>query len=167
MGVWCGVGGSCLMGGPCGGMLKGPPAVWPGGLSCMGWRWCPTLPHPGGCSTIGVFRLSFRVRNGTGRFPGAMTTATTRGYCTCATVVWCQGIVWWTRALPSPTHCGGGCFVGCWPLVPVSSKNYFLSTSGLSTPWSLGGLHNTMVEGELVLKQASRLDAFSGYPSRT
>ena len=39
------------------------------------WR-CPTLPHPGECSTIGAGRLSFRVRNGTGRFPTAMTTTT-------------------------------------------------------------------------------------------
>ena len=165
MGVWCGVGGSCLMGGPCGGMLKGPPAVWPGGLSCMGWRWCPTLPHPGGCSTIGVFRLSFRVRNGTGRFPGAMTTATTRGCCMCHCGVVSRNCMVDAR-ITFPHPLWGGCFVGCWPLVPVSSKNCFLSTSGLSTPWSVGGLHNK-VEGELVLKQASRLDAFSGYPSRT
>ena len=40
-------------------------------------RWCPTLPHPGGCSTIGAVRLSFRVRNGSGRLPVAMTTETT------------------------------------------------------------------------------------------
>ena len=52
-------------------------------------------------------------------------------------------------------------------LVPVSYASYEVSTSGLSTPCSLGGLHNTMVDGELILKQASRLDAFSGYPSRT
>ena len=32
-------------------------------------RWCPTLPHPGGCSTIGAVRLSFRVRNGCRAFP--------------------------------------------------------------------------------------------------
>ena len=36
----------------------------------------PTLPQPGGCSTIGAGRLSFRVRNGTGRFPLAMTAVT-------------------------------------------------------------------------------------------
>jgi len=35
-------------------------------------RWCPTLPHPGGCSTIGAVRLSFRVRDGSGRFPVAV-----------------------------------------------------------------------------------------------
>ena len=32
-------------------------------------RWCPTLPHPGGCSTIGAVRLSFRVRDGYRAFP--------------------------------------------------------------------------------------------------
>ena len=41
---------------------------------------CPavnlTLPHPPGCSTIGAVGLSFRVRNGTGRFPHAMTAVT-------------------------------------------------------------------------------------------
>ena len=35
----------------------------------------PTLPHPVGCSTIGVVGLSFRVRNVAGRFPNTMTTA--------------------------------------------------------------------------------------------
>ena len=37
------------------------------------WR-CPTLPQPIGCSTIGAAGLSFQVRNGAGRFPGAVTT---------------------------------------------------------------------------------------------
>src|ERR1700694_1328883 len=37
---------------------------------------CPTLPHPPGCSTIGAVGLSFRVRDGTGRFPHAMTAVT-------------------------------------------------------------------------------------------
>ena len=37
------------------------------------WRF-PTLPHPLGCSTIGAAGLSFQVRNGAGRFPGAVTT---------------------------------------------------------------------------------------------
>ena len=39
-------------------------------------RRCPTLPHPPGCSTIGVGWLSFRVRNGSGRFPTAIATDT-------------------------------------------------------------------------------------------
>ena len=40
-----------------GGPLGGPPFV-------VVWRRCPTLPHPGGCSTIGAGSLSFRVRKG-------------------------------------------------------------------------------------------------------
>lgn len=39
------------------------------------WRRCATLPHSSGCSTIAVLGLSFRVRNGTGRLPQAMTAA--------------------------------------------------------------------------------------------
>ena len=39
----------------------------------------PTLPHPPECSTIGAVELSYRVRNGTGRFLDAMTTVTLRG----------------------------------------------------------------------------------------
>ena len=47
-------------------------------------------------------------------------------------------------------------------LVPVSFTRYRASTPGLSTWWS-----PTALKGELVLRQASRLDAFSGYPFRT
>ena len=53
-------------------------------------RWCPTLPHPGGCSTIGAVRLSFRVRDGAGRFPVAVTTETTTWavrQCSCDSVI--------------------------------------------------------------------------------
>ena len=39
-------------------------------------RRCPTLPHPGECSTIGAVGLSFRVRDGTGCFPFAMAAVT-------------------------------------------------------------------------------------------
>ena len=54
-------------------------SVWspPGAERVVCARWCPTLPHPGGCSTIGAVRLSFRVRDGSGRFPVAVTTETT------------------------------------------------------------------------------------------
>ena len=82
-----------------------PPLIHPGG--CV--RRCPTLPHPLGCSTIGAARLSFRVRNGTGRFPCAMATET---FLCCRPtpgvwgmipmfVVW--DIVQWTRT-PCSTH---------------------------------------------------------------
>ena len=36
------------------------------------FRWCPTLPLPGGGSTIGAGGLSFRVRYGSGRFPAPL-----------------------------------------------------------------------------------------------
>jgi len=47
-------------------------------------------------------------------------------------------------------------------LVPVSFARCRASTSGLSTWWS-----TTALQGELVLRGVSRLDAFSGYPDRT
>src|SRR5271163_4963368 len=46
-------------------------------------------------------------------------------------------------------------------LVPVSFTRRRASTSGLSTWWS-----STALQGELVLRLVSRLDAFSGYPFR-
>src|SRR4051812_49299906 len=52
-------------------------------------------------------------------------------------------------------------------LVPVSCTGYPASTSGLSTPWSRGGPYPVNPVGDLILKRASRLDAFSGYPCRT
>ena len=50
-------------------MFWGCPPFW------VWLRWFPTLPHPGGCSTIGVHGLSFQVRDGAGRFPVAVATA--------------------------------------------------------------------------------------------
>ena len=47
-------------------------------------------------------------------------------------------------------------------LVLVSFTRYRASTPGLSTWWS-----STALKGELVLRGASRLDAFSGYSFRT
>ena len=41
-----------------------------------GVRRCPTLPQGLPCSTIGAERLSFRVRNVSGRFPLAMAAVT-------------------------------------------------------------------------------------------
>lgn len=56
--------------------VGGGTVVWFLPPFCLVWlRWFPTLPHPVGCSTIGVHGLSFQVRNGAGRFPMAMTTA--------------------------------------------------------------------------------------------
>ena len=58
------------------------PLVWGLGASgptlyfCGYVRRCPTLPQPPGCSTIGAVGLSFRVRDGTGRFPHAIAAVT-------------------------------------------------------------------------------------------
>ena len=41
----------------------------------VGLRGCASLPHSLGCSTFAAVRLSFRVRDGTGRFPYAVTPA--------------------------------------------------------------------------------------------
>src|SRR5262249_22316842 len=54
------------------GHLLGCP---PFNLFLVGVRRCPTFP-PGLGSLIGLGRLSFRVRNGSGRFPAAVTTVT-------------------------------------------------------------------------------------------
>ena len=56
---------------------KGHPGGWP--LS-MFVRRRPTLPRSHPRSTIGAERLSFRVRNGTGRFPLAMAAETLLRY---------------------------------------------------------------------------------------
>ena len=74
-------------------------SLWspPGAERVVCARWCPTLPHPGGCSTIGAVRLSFRVRDGSGRFPVAVTTETTTWavrQCSCDSVI----------RLPANTH---------------------------------------------------------------
>ena len=52
-------------------------------------------------------------------------------------------------------------------LVPVSFTPYGASTSGLSTQWSSWEPLTPEGHGNLILKRASRLDAFSGYHFRT
>ena len=111
-------------------MQRGPPETgWP---SLKNVRRRPTLPRSHPRSTIGAVGLSFRVRNGTGRFPYAMTAET----------------LW--RCRPGPGRISGtaqwtqkqqevcGQVLGL--LVPVSSTCYHASTSGLSTQSSAGGL---------------------------
>ena len=85
--------------------------------------WCPALPYPGGCSTIGAGGLSFRVRYGAGRGSPAMTTRTglVRACPTVPAVPvwgwWCRGCV--PRVLFScptparaPVWCGPACVAG-------------------------------------------------------
>src|SRR3954466_13403357 len=132
----------------------------------------PTLPPRLQGSTIGAERLSFRVRNGTGRFPFAMTAVT----------LWnCQPphthlTAGWGVFVVPELHSGRDIEHGGWMrvcgqalglLVPVSSTTCAASTSGLSTRWSGRGPYPVDPVRDLILKQASRLDAFSGYPCRT
>ena len=52
-------------------------------------------------------------------------------------------------------------------LVSVSLTCYHASTPDLSTRWSAATLQVTYITGRLILRQVSRLDAFSAYLSRT
>ena len=95
---------------------------FPGGLSLVHVcaRWCPTLPHPGGCSTIGAVRLSFRVRDGSGRFPVAVTTETTT-WAVRGRRLWYESIRLSVMAAPTRARacawcvCGWSGWVGCGP----------------------------------------------------
>ena len=133
----------------------------------MDVRRCPALPHHPWCSTIGAGGLSFRVRNVAGRFPSAIT-AVTLSTCQQATV---------------------GLFVGCdvhgGRVAQLVSAVFVLKSSAYQyqsaepiarlthlacLPAVLGGGLTPPLAwwvGNVVLKQASRLDAFSGYPFRT
>ena len=118
--------------------IKGRPAI-PGDPCPKCVRRRPTLPRSGPRSTIGAERLSFRVRDGTGRFPLAMAAETLwrcvpprrrnrdGGDRTSGTAQWTQDqqswVMWQVLGL----------------LVPVSSMRCRTSTSGLSTRWSSRG----------------------------
>src|SRR4051794_14533799 len=132
----------------------------------------PTLPPRPRGSTIGAERLSFRVRNVAGRFPLAMAAV----HCEHVEPGGCRFV----RSEPhsgrefslsagEPTQRPGGgvCGQALGLLVPVSCTPCGASTSGLSTRWSGRGPYPVDPVRDLILKRASRLDAFSGYPCRT
>src|SRR6476619_728668 len=70
----------------------------PSSIKCVRRR--PTLPRSGPRSTIGAERLSFRVRDGTGRFPLAMVAETLWRYLSLALAGAdrTSGTAQWTRA---------------------------------------------------------------------
>ena len=87
-------------------------------------RWCPTLPHPGGCSTIGAVRLSFRVRDGYRAFPCRCDHRDDWLGCACVRSSWRVSrylVVVWPPLQPTLTHEHAGClcvvggWVGCGP----------------------------------------------------
>src|SRR3954464_829113 len=78
-------------------------------------RRCPTFP-PGLGSIIGAGRLSFRVRDGSGRFPVAMSAVTFFHLLVVKCVWWWGGFV----------VCGCGCEVWlCVSFRPVSASSLY------------------------------------------
>ena len=130
-------------------------------------RRCPTLPQGPPCSTIGAERLSFRVRNVTGRFPLAMAAETLLMFQKPTTIMSlsCSRPYIENHSVDASTKNG------------VLSSHRLISTGQLHVllrfhirpinpvVW-LGASHHKWY-GSLILRPASRLDAFSGYPSRT
>jgi hypothetical protein len=134
------------------------PVGW---LFLNGVRRRPTLPHSLPCSTIGAEGLSFRVRNGTGRFPFAMTAVTLWRY-SFAVRDRISRTAQWTRSTLKGVSSCRQISTG-----QLRESLVLTSTSGLSTQWSRWVPLGVKPHGNLISKQASRLDAFSGYPFRT
>ena len=145
-----------------------------------------TLPHPLECSTIAVPGLSFQVRNGGWASP--------RGYDHRKIIftyqkfflilqVDCKKTGQWTRlryrfnswiqvnvhshAIQNVLQTDRKECIALQRLVRVSSTPHRASTSRLSSTSSLCRFPNIQVHGTLILENASRLDAFSGYRIRT
>ena len=177
---------SCLVGF---GYAGSPGTFKVSGLPVRVMRRRATLPHPVGCSTIAVPGLSFRVRNGTGRLTWAMTAANLllygqtprsaglvaawepdRGRDALIRLVFipCSlpyGMVC-RRMMRSPNRSGNEC---C--LSSVSTGRLHPSRGFHVRPidhvFCMGTTGTRRFHGMLILEQASRLDAFSGYPFRT
>ena len=125
-------------------------------------RRCPTLPQGLPCSTIGAGGLNFRVRNGSGCFPFAMAAVTL-----------------WSYGLPAVTrepHSGRE------PCMRARDRVWGQAARPVSTgqlhalrrfhfrpinPVVCWGPYQVDPEGGFILRRASRLDAFSGYPFQT
>src|SRR3954447_9388486 len=139
---------------------KGPPMSE--GLWSKNVRRRPTLPPRHQGSTIGAEGLSFRVRNGTGRFPFAILPPKL------------YGVVASSRGRDEPTaarelHSGRVASLWSSPR-PISTgqlhalPHFHFRPINPLVSW---GPYQVDPVGDLILKRASRLDAFSGYPFRT
>ena len=106
------------------------------------------LSHMTLCSIIGDGELNFRVRNGVGCTLSSMATKEIL-----------SNIITREEGVFQENKTHG-------LLVLVSSIPHGTSTSSLSTRSSTSALQD-LRQGELILRQASRLDAFSGYPFHT
>ena len=172
-------------------MGKAPWGVCSEGLPVRVVRRRATLPHPVGCSTIAVPGLSFRVRNGTGRLTWAMAAANLLLYGReqCPAGLWRPGnrtadadmsmfrLVARQCSLPSGAVCRRkmrsnrqGLECQCC-LSSVSTGRLHPSRGFHVRPidhvFCMGTTGTRRFHGMLILEQASRLDAFSGYPFRT
>ena len=147
----------------------------------VGIRQRPTLPGRRQPSTIGAEGLNFCVRNGNRWIPFAIAAGILPGPRSSA-----QGFSTAPRSLPQPQNCttqflhmsqttslpSARSFVSYQiietfdRLVSPSSIHYCTSTGDLS-PGSLPGVSRALALGHFFLRLASRLDAFSVYPSRT
>ena len=149
-------------------------------------RRCPTLPRGRPRSTIGAEGLSFRVRNVTGRFPFAMAAETLLIYQSVydehAPPQPSRDLVFDLRSSPTVdrepqsgrehilTHPRRVGVLSSHRLISTGQLQGSLvpsSTSCLSTQSSGWEPLTHKGHGSLILRPASRLDAFSGYPSRT
>src|SRR4051795_7650551 len=115
----------------------------------------PTLPRSVPRSTIGAERLSFRVRNGTGRFPLAIAAVTLSSF-----------------GLPTVSrepHSGRVASLWSSPRPISTGQLHALPHFHFRpiNPLVWRGPYQVDPVGDLILKRASRLDAFSGYPFRT
>ena len=121
----------------------------------------PTLPGGSPPSTIGAGGLHFRVRNGNGCFPAAIATGNLYGIVKALirTPERARAVprTWYAsrRKNPSPRPISTGRLntSPCLHLRPINLVVY-------QGPYSVNRM------GDLISRQASRLDAFSAYPFR-
>ena len=170
---------------------KAPWGVCSEGLPVRVVRRRATLPHPVGCSTIAVPGLSFRVRNGTGRLTWAMAAANLLLYGReqCPAGLWRPGnrtadadmsmfrLVARQCSLPSGVVCrrkmrSNRQGLECWCCLSSVSTGRLHPSRGfhvrpIDHVFCMGTTGTRRFHGMLILEQASRLDAFSGYPFRT
>ena len=173
------------------GYAKAPWGVCSEGLPVRVMRRRATLPHPVGCSTIAVPGLSFRVRNGTGRLTWAMAAANLLlyGQTLGSAGLWRPGnrtadadvsmfrLVARQCSLPSGAVCrrkmrSNRQGLECWCCLSSVSTGRLHPSRGfhvrpINHVFCMGTTGTRRFHGMLILEQASRLDAFSGYPFRT
>ena len=119
----------------------------------------PTLPGPCGPSTIGAERLNFSVRNGKRCFPLAKATGNSRESRRPLKTAQPTTLVIHRRKKIKPSS-------------PRAISTSLLRTLPHFQIWPINlvvyqGSYSLKEMGELILRLASRLDAFSGYPIRT